>query len=69
MNEKRLKHLVSALSGVGLCIAGPSICGWYIVIDKDIVNTPFVIAGVCVTIIGVLCCLGALVCQSNRYNK
>lgn len=69
MNEKRAKHLVVAIAGAGLCIAGPTISNWSIVVGKDIINTPFIVIGVCLTIIGVLSCLGAMVCQSGRYEK
>ena len=69
MNDKKARHLVVAISGVGLCIAGPTISGWSIVAGKDIINTPFAIIGVCVTIIGAISCIGAMLCEADRYEK
>ena len=69
MDDKKAKHLVVAIGGAGLCIAGPTISSWSIVAGKDIINTPFVIIGVCLTIIGVISCIGAMLCQSTRYEK
>ena len=69
MNEKKSKHLIVALSGIGLCIAGPAITNWHLAIEGNIIELPFTIAGMVITVAGILCCVGAILCQSGRYDK
>ena len=70
MDNNISKHLVVALGGIGLCIAGPQVYNWFIVAGKDsIICTPFQIIGVLLVIIGVLCCVGAMLCQLDKYKK
>lgn len=72
--EKELKHLVVTVSGIGLCFAGQIIGNWSIPISqngeiKELITVPFTIIGTALTIIGLFCCLGALLCQTGRYDK
>ena len=69
MENNQFKHLIVALGGVGLCLAGPSICTWYITASKEIINLPFIAVGIIVTIAGVLCCVGAMLSELDRYKK
>ena len=69
MDKSQFKHLIVALGGVGLCLAGPTICSWFIATSKEIINTPFMILGVITTIAGVLCCICAMLCELGRYEK
>ena len=70
MEKKNLKHLIVAIGGIGLIMAGPTIYNWFIVASKDtIVGEPFQIIGVLLVIAGVLCCVGAMLCQLDRYDK
>lgn len=69
MGKNQFKHLIVALGGVGLCIAGPTICTWFIATSKEIINMPFVVAGVITTIAGISCCVGAMLSELSRYEK
>lgn len=70
MEKNNIKHLVVALGGIGLCIAGPQVSNWYIMVSKDsMVSVPFQIIGVVLVITGIFCCIGAMLCQLGRYNK
>ena len=69
--EKSLKHLVIAIGGIGLCIAGQVIGDWSFVVEqsKEVITLPFVIVGAILVIIGIFCCLGAMLCETGRYDQ
>lgn len=72
--EKKIKHLVVAISGIGLCYAGQLISTWAIPIQKnngpdELLTMPFTIIGTTLIVVGLFCCLGALLCQTGRYDK
>ena len=60
------KHLIIAVGGVGLCYAGQIIGTWFIPIGKEIITMPFTIFSVILTITGLCCCAGAMLCQLDR---
>lgn len=73
MNERNVKYLIMAMGGLGICFAGFIIKDWSITIGSGtqatVVTSPFVIAHVVLTIIG-LCFSGtAALCQLDRYKK
>ena len=71
--ESSIKHLVVAVGGIGLCFASQIVGNWYIPVKEgsqtDAITIPFVIASIIMVIIGILCCLGAMLCEAGRYDK
>ena len=69
--ERKLKQLTTAICGIGLCIGGDMISNWYLALGKDdtIVQIPFAIVGRVLIIAGIICFIGALLCQTGRYDK
>ena len=63
------KHLIVAVGGIGLCYTGQIIGTWFISAGKEIITLPFTISSVILTIIGLCCCIGAMLCQLDRYKK
>ena len=63
------KHLIVAVSGIGLCYAGQIIQGWFIKIGGDVIAWPFVVLGIVSTVSGFCCCAGAALLQLDRYKK
>ena len=69
MNEDSYKHLIVAVGGIGLCYTGQIIGTWFIATSKELITLPFTIASVILTIAGLCCCVGAMLCQLDRYKK
>lgn len=69
--EKKMKQLIVAISGIGLCIGGSMIDTWYIAAGKDggAIQEPFAIVGKILIVVGIICLVGALLCQTGRYDK
>ena len=63
------KHLIVAISGIGLCYAGQIIGTWFIATGKEIITLPFTIVSIALVIGGLCCCIGAILCQLDRYKK
>ena len=69
MRENSIKHLIIAVGGIGVLFGGQIISTWYITTDKGILAWPFTLVGTILVIAGVCCCIGAMLCQMNRYKK
>lgn len=69
MKEDSYKHLIVAVGGIGLCYAGQIIDDWFIATSKELITLPFTMAIVILTIAGLRCCAGAMLCQLDRYKK
>ena len=69
--ERQMKHLVTAVCGIGLCIGGNMISDWYLMLDTDAapIYIPFAIIGRVLIVAGIICLIGALLCQTGRYDK
>ena len=61
--ERKMKQLIVAISGIGLCISGSMIDTW------SVIQEPFGIAGKILIVVGTICLVGALLCQTGRYDK
>jgi len=69
--ERKMKQLIVAISGIGLCISGSMIDTWVIATGKDggVIQEPFGIVGKILIVVGTICLVGALLCQTGRYDK